>query len=250
MTTTTMTTKTMTTTTTMTTDRHATSADASPATGAPLLVVEDDRQLVALLREQLTLAGYAPVMATTLAEARASLADQLFELVILDLNLPDGDGLDLADEIASGSKTPVLMLTARGDVDSRVAGLYAGASDYVTKPFSVAELLARVHVRLREKGGQELLVLGDLVLDPVNGSAAVAGQSLYLPEREFLLLKVLVQYRGRVFTKEDLERALYGSDLPDSNTIEVYVYNIRRKLKGAGMEGIIRTVRNRGYLVV
>lgn len=234
----------------MTTEHGVGTADTGPARGARLLVVEDDRQLASLLREQLTLVGHAPVMAATLAEARARLADELFDLVILDLNLPDGDGLDLADEIASDAQTPVLMLTARGDVDSRVAGLYAGASDYMTKPFSVAELLARVHVRLRENGGQERLVLGELVLDPANGSASVAGQVLYLPEREFMLLKLLVQYRGRVFTKEDLERALYGSDLPDSNTIEVYVYNIRRRLKGAGMEGIIRTVRNRGYLVV
>ena len=220
------------------------------ANGARLLVVEDDRQLVSLLREQLSLAGYDPAIAMTLAEARDLLADERFDLVILDLNLPDGDGLDLAEEISDQSQTPMLMLTARGDVESRVAGLYAGASDYLTKPFSVAELLARVHVRLREQGGQKQLVLGDLVLDVANGTATVAGASIVLPEREFLLLKLLVQYRGRVFTMEDLERALYGPDLPDSNTIEVFVYNLRRKLKAAGMDGVIRTVRNRGYLVV
>ncbi|MFA5550906.1 MAG: response regulator transcription factor [Trueperaceae bacterium] len=232
-----------------TTDPRSTTSER-PAAGARLLVVEDDRQLVSLLREQLQLAGYDPAIAMTLAEARELLADQRFELVILDLNLPDGDGLDLAEEISAGSKTPMLMLTARGDVESRVAGLYAGASDYLTKPFSVAELLARVHVRLREQGGQQRLELGDLVLDVTNGTATVAGVSVILPEREFKVLKLLVQYRGRVFTKEDLERALYGPDLPDSNTIEVFVYNLRRKLKAAGMDGVIRTVRNRGYLVV
>lgn len=232
----------------MTTDCSATRLSSTG--GARLLVVEDDRQLVSLLREQLNLAGYEPVIAMTLAEAREQLADGRFDLVILDLNLPDGDGLDLAEEISAGYKTPMLMLTARGDVESRVAGLYAGASDYLTKPFSVAELLARIHVRLREQGGQADLWLGDLVLDVANGRASLAGEHLNLPEREFLLLKLLLQYRGRVFTKDDLERALYGSDLPDSNTIEVYIYNLRRKLKPAGMDGVIRTVRNRGYLVV
>jgi DNA-binding response OmpR family regulator len=234
----------------MTTTDPTATPQTSSAGGARLLVVEDDRQLVSLLREQLALAGYAPVMAMTLAEAREQLADGRFDLVILDLNLPDGDGLDLAEEINAGDKTPMLMLTARGDVESRVAGLYAGASDYLTKPFSVAELLARIHVRLREQGGQAQLTLGELVLDVANGRASVAGEFLNLPEREFLLLKLLVQYRGRVFTKDDLERAIYGADLPDSNTIEVYVYNLRRKLKSAGMDGVIRTVRNRGYLVV
>jgi len=221
-----------------------------PASGSRLLVVEDDRQLVSLLREQLKLAGHEPVMAMTLAEAREHLADERFDLVILDLNLPDGDGLELAEEISAGDKTPMLMLTARGDVESRVAGLYAGASDYLTKPFSVAELLARVHVRLREAGGQAQIVYDQLVLDVASGTASVAGQHILLPEREFLILKLLLQYRGRVFTKDDLERAVYGPDLPDSNTIEVYVYNLRRKLKGAGLDGVIRTVRNRGYLVV
>lgn len=225
-------------------------APAGSPTSARLLVVEDDRQLATLLREQLGLAGHAPVVAGTLAEARAALAEGRFDLILLDLNLPDGDGLDLAQEVSDEGDTPMLMLTARGDVDSRVAGLYAGASDYLTKPFSVAELLARVHVRLRERGAQEQLKYGELTLDPGTGGATVGGETLYLPEREFALLRLLLQYRGRVFTKEDLERALYGPDLPDSNTIEVYVYNLRRKLKGVGMDGVIRTVRNRGYLVV
>lgn len=223
---------------------------AAAAAGAQLLVVEDDRQLATLLREQLTLAGHRPVIAGTLKDARLALADGHFDLILLDLNLPDGDGLDLAREVSEDNGTPMLMLTARADVDNRVAGLYAGASDYLTKPFSVMELLARVHVRLRERGAQAQLSYGELSLDPNTGTCSVGETVVNLPEREFAVLRLLMQYRGRVFTKDDLERAVYGADSPDSNTIEVYVYNLRRKLKGLGLEGVIRTVRNRGYLVV
>lgn len=218
--------------------------------GAAILVVEDDRQLADLLREQLTLAGHAPVLAGGLGEARRCLADGRFDLIVLDLNLPDGDGLDLAAEVRAEGNVPVLMLTARAAIDSRVAGLYAGANDYLTKPFSVAELLARVHVQLREAGARRLLSYGRLTLDRETRACSVGGRVEHLPEREFEVLRLLVQYRGRVFTKEDLERALYGPEVPDSNTIEVYVYNLRRRLKGLGLEDVIRTVRNRGYVVV
>lgn len=227
-----------------------TNAPASTPTSAQLLVVEDDRQLAALLREQLTLAGHKPVVAGTLREARLALLEYRFDLILLDLNLPDGDGLDLAKEVMEEHDTPMLMLTARADVDNRIAGLYAGASDYLTKPFNVMELLARVHVRLRERGVQAQLTYGDLTLDPTTGVCSVGETVVNLPEREFAVLRLLLQYRGRLFTKEDLERAVYGVDSPDSNTIEVYVYNLRRKLKGLGLEDVIRTVRNRGYLVV
>ncbi len=226
----------------MTTERSA------PSTH--ILVVEDDRQLSRLLEEQLGIAGHAVTVAGTLAEARQALADQRFDLLVLDLNLPDGDGLNLAEEVRSESATPVLMLTARAEVSSRVAGLYAGANDYLTKPFSVPELLARVHVQLRDSGARQPLAYGSLMLDQSTHACTVGNEVEYLPEREFELLRLLVQYRGRVFTKEDLERALYGSEPPDSNTIEVFVYNVRRKLKALGLADVIRTVRNRGYVVV
>lgn len=223
----------------------------APVQGAArILVVEDDLQLTRLLDEQLRLAGHTATAAATLAEARALLAAGRYDLVLLDLNLPDGDGLELASEVVESGTAQLLMLTARSDVASRVAGLYAGASDYLTKPFSVPELLARVHVRLRERGVQAVVSYGDLQLDRRLLSCTVRGETLHLPEREFELLRLLVQYRGRVFTKEDLEGSLYGADVPDSNTIEVFVYNLRRKLKGLGLESVIRTVRNRGYVVV
>ncbi|MBX3140538.1 MAG: response regulator transcription factor [Trueperaceae bacterium] len=223
---------------------------AGKGSAAHVLVVEDDRELARLLSEQLGLSGYAVTVTGRLGEARERLAGARFDLIVLDLNLPDGDGLDLAAEVRQDGSTPVLMLTARADVKSRVAGLYAGANDYLTKPFNVAELLARVHVQLREAGARGVVAYGDLILDRQTHACTVGEAVEYLPEREFELLHLLVRYRGRIFTKEDLERALYGVVPPDSNTIEVYVYNVRRKLRGMGLGEVIRTVRNRGYVVV
>ncbi|HZJ10112.1 MAG TPA: response regulator transcription factor [Trueperaceae bacterium] len=226
----------------------------SPGAGARLLVVEDDTRLALLLEEQLRLAGHGVHLAPDLGSARELLAEHDFDLVILDRNLPDGDGLELAEELArderSRDSVAVLMLTARADVDSRVAGLYAGASDYLTKPFSVQELLARIHVRLRERGGAEILRYEKLELDPANSSCRVGDQVVLLPEREFAVLHLLLKYRGRLITQDDLERSLYGGDLPESNTVEVFVHNLRRRLKELGLENVIRTVRNRGYIIV
>lgn len=231
----------------MTTERATVSRGRA---GGRLLVVEDEPQLAAMLREQLTIAGYGVEAAGTLATARAALADAPFDLVVLDLHLPDGDGLTLAEEIRQDDRVAVLILSARADVESRVAGLYAGASDYVTKPFSVQELLARIHVRLRERGGAPTLRYGDLELDPQTGRCAAGERSVLLPEREAAVLALLLRYRGRVFGQADVERALYGADVPDSNTVEVFVYNLRRKLAALGQSDVIRTVRNRGYVIL
>lgn len=224
--------------------------------GARLLVVEDDKQLAALLGEQLRLAGHVVDLAGDIATARELMFTAAYDLIVLDRNLPDGDGIELAKDLAReepGTGSPiVLMLTARGDVDSRVTGLYAGASDYLTKPFSVQELLARIHVRLRERRGAATATLRyeDLVLDGDAFSVRLGDSVEFLPEREFAVLAMLLRYRGRVMTQDDLERGLYGGDLPDSNTVEVFVYNLRRRLKRLGHENVIRTVRGRGYIIL
>lgn len=232
------------------------SGASQPRSGARLLVVEDDLQLAALLEEQLRLAGHAVDVAGDLATARGLLVDRDYELVVLDRNLPDGDGLELAEDLAREERTSeavaVLMLTALGDVDSRVAGLYAGASDYLTKPFSVQELLARIHVRLRERRGvaSEALRYEDLELDADTFSVRLGDTVEFMPEREYAVLAMLLRYRGRVMTQDDLERGLYGADVPDSNTVEVFVHNLRRRLKRLGYDNVIRTVRGRGYIVL
>lgn len=221
-----------------------------------MLVLEDDHQLASLLSEQLSLAGYAVSLANTLAAARELVGGAQFDLLILDRNLPDGDGLSIAEEVAAEAangaivEPAVLMLTAIDDVESRVNALYAGASDYLTKPFSMQELLARVHARLRERGSGEQLAYGDLTLDASNNSITRGDLVELLPETEFTVLAMLLKYRGRVLTQVDLERSIYGAVVPDSNTVEVYVYNVRRKLKRMGLAEVVRTVRGKGYIVI
>ncbi|MEX2535985.1 MAG: response regulator transcription factor [Trueperaceae bacterium] len=217
---------------------------------ARLLVVEDDQSLVTLLEEQLGQVGYHVRSVATGGEALFVADEEPFDLIVLDLNLPDMDGIEVAEWLQGRSEASILILTARGDVDSRVEGLYAGASDYLTKPFSIHELVARVHARLRERersGGE--LRYEKLVLDPTSNSCIVDGRAFVLPELEFKLLKLLIGNRGRLFSKEELQRQLYGSDQPGSNTIEVFVHNLRKKLTSAGMGEVIKTVRSKGYLV-
>ena len=216
-----------------------------------VLVVEDDLRLATLLRQELTQEGHQVESVHNGTDALTRTAEETFDLVILDLNLPDIDGLEVATRLRQDSDVSILMLTARGDVTSRVEGLYAGASDYLTKPFSVQELRARVHVRLRDKGRPaEVMTFGALTLEPAAGHCTVSGESLPLTSLEFRLLELFLGHRGRIFSKEDLEDRLYGADrLPGSNTVEVFVSNLRRKLTAAGVEGMIQTVRGMGYVV-
>jgi DNA-binding response OmpR family regulator len=220
------------------------------ASRARILVVEDDSALAHLVAEQLGHAGYRAEAVGLGRDALARTQSDAFDLVVLDLNLPDIDGIEVAERMREDGDTAILMLTARADVDSRVEGLYAGASDYLAKPFSVQELLARVHVRLRERQATGVLRHDDLELDPDALSCRCGDHNVVLPEREFELLRLLVRHRGRLFSREDIERSLYGVDVPESNTVEVFVYNLRRKLGKLGHKEMIRTVRNRGYMVL
>lgn len=229
----------------------ATDGKADAGAGrARILVVEDDTALAHLIVEQLGHAGYRAETVGLGREALARLEGAHFDLVVLDLNLPDVDGIEVAEQLRGVSEVAIVMLTARADVDSRVEGLYAGASDYLAKPFSVQELLARVHVRLRERRVTGVVEHDGLELDPDALSCRCGSDMIVLPEREFELLRLLVRHRGRLFSREDIERSLYGPDVPDSNTVEVFVYNLRRKLEKLGRKDLIRTVRNRGYMVL
>lgn len=219
---------------------------------AHLLVVEDDPRLQGLLRDAFVAAGHrATVVGTGTAGLEAAFAGDV-DLVVLDLNLPDVDGVEVARRLRADGDVPILMLTARGDVASRVEGLYAGAADYVTKPFDVQELLARVHVRLRERRqGSDVVAHGGVELRPATLSASGPAGTAVLPELEFELLRLLLEHPGRVWSRDDLERRLYGDDLPESNTVEVFVSKLRKRLRALGVEGEpIRTVRGKGYTVL
>lgn len=217
------------------------------AAGARLLVVEDDPRLAELLEQELTVAGYRVTIVLRGGEALFEAEEGSFDLILLDLNLPDMDGLEVAEQLRGAH--PILMVTARADVESRVAGLYAGASDYLVKPFSVHELLARVHARLRDSAPVEVLAYEGLAFDPSANVLVGLGGRIALPELEYRLFELLVRYRGRVFSKRDIERHLYGADVPGSNTVEVFVHDLRKQLAALGLPGAIATVRGKGYLV-
>jgi DNA-binding response OmpR family regulator len=216
---------------------------------ANILIIEDDERLGRLLEQELKHAGYQSHLAQTGNEGMFLAENGHFDLIVLDLNLPDMDGLEVAEQLRK-TESSILMLTARGDVESRVQGLYAGASDYMTKPFSTQELLARIHVRLRERGPKSSeFSYGPMSLDSESSSLKVNEQLFILPELEFKLLYLLLSNPKRLFSKEALEQQLYGAALPGSNTIEVFIYNLRKRIRDAGGDDVIKTVRNKGYMV-
>ncbi|MDZ7706527.1 MAG: response regulator transcription factor [Trueperaceae bacterium] len=217
---------------------------------ARILVVEDDARLRSLLEQELATDGHVVVAVGTAGEGLYRAEEEPYDLLVLDLSLPDGDGLEVAERLRDRRDVPILMLTARADVDSRVRGLYAGAADYMTKPFSVPELLARVHARLRERLKPERPRHRDLELDPSASVARGPGGEAILPESEFALLRMLVEHPGRLFTRDEIERRLYvASERPGSNTVEVFVHHVRRKLEQLDAEPRIRTVRGKGYML-
>lgn len=224
-------------------------ADATRLGVARILVVEDDGPLRDMLHADLSEAGYRVVAVSTVGEGLFHAEEDPFDLIVLDLNLPDGDGIEIAERLGGDDDPPIVMLTARADLDSRLRGLYAGAADYIAKPFSLPELRARIHVRLRERRGTNQPRYGSMVLDPDLGVLTGPAGEATLPSREAALLRLFMENPGRVFGRDDLERRLYGPDeQPASNTVEVFVHHLRRKLASVEAEARIRTVRGKGYL--
>lgn len=214
-----------------------------------LLLVEDDRLLGDGLRAGLELDGYGVDWVQDGEAARLALLAQEYDACVLDLGLPRRDGLSILAEMrARGRRTPVLILTARDAVTDRVAGLDAGADDYLLKPVDLAELRARVRALLRRAAGSAapLLSHGDLVLDPAARRVTLAGQPVPLSAREYGLLHDLLIHKGHIRSRHELEAGLYawGAEV-ESNTVEVFIHKLRKKL-GAGL---IRTVRGLGYVL-
>lgn len=216
-----------------------------------ILVVEDDPILADGLTRSLRQAQYAVDCVATGEQADHALIAQNYDLAILDLGLPKIDGFEVLRRMRHrGSKTPVLMLTARDALDDRVRGLDLGADDYLTKPFDLPELEARVRALIRrgQSGGGSILVHGALQLDTVGRRATLNDTPLELSARELGVLEVLMHRSGRVVNKEQLAEQLYGwEEEVGANAIEVYVHRLRRKLEPAGVT--IRTIRGLGYLL-
>lgn len=218
-----------------------------------LLVVEDEARIAEILRLSLARAGFAVDTVRLCSEAKAALALTAYDAAILDLGLPDGDGIKLLGDLrASGNPLPILVLTARDTVEDRVCGLDIGADDYLVKPFAMTELIARTKALLRRPGGAlgTTLRAGNVTFDTIGRDVQVGDASLPLPRRETAILEHLMRRLGRVIPKPVLEEKLYGiDDELDSNAIPVHVHHLRRKLVEAGASVEIHTVRGVGYLL-
>ncbi len=219
-----------------------------------LLVVEDEARIAEIVRAALLRDGFAVDVLGLCADAREALATTAYDAAILDLGLPDGDGLGLLKELrGNGNALPVLLLTARDAVEHRVVGLDAGADDYLIKPFAMAELVARTKALLRRPGGAlgATLRSGNLVLDTIGRDVRIDDKGLALTRRETAILEHLMRRAGRVVPKAVLEEKLYGlDDELESNAIPVHVHHLRRKLIDRGARVEIHTVRGVGYLLI
>jgi DNA-binding response OmpR family regulator len=218
-----------------------------------LLVIEDEARLSEILKAALGDAGFTVDVAGSAADAEAALELINYDAAVLDLGLPDGDGLTVLSTLRRLGKTlPILILTARDAVEDRVVGLNAGADDYLTKPFAMTELTARIKALLRRPGGVLGITLeaGNVSLDTVGRELAVSGRPVRVSRRELAILEQMMRRFGRIVPKAVLEEKLYGIDEePDSNTIPVHVHYLRRQLQIASASLAIHTIRGVGYIL-
>lgn len=221
-----------------------------------ILVVDDERNLVGLIASYLRADGYTVVTAHDGATALEVARRERPDLVVLDIMLPALDGLEVCRRLRQFSDAYVVMLTARGEEVDKIVGLSVGADDYVTKPFSPRELVARVRAMLRrprtagETGGEDPppLRLGKLVIDEARHEVTLSGETLALTAREFALLVALAAHAGRVFTREQLLTRVWGNDYYDVHVVDVHVGNLRKKLEeDPAAPTYIETVRGVGY---
>jgi len=216
-----------------------------------ILVVEDERRVGQFVEKALSEQNYATKWVATCAAARDALAESPYDAVVLDLGLPDGDGLDLLREWrASGFNEPVLVLSARDAVGDRIRGLNLGADDYLPKPFSVDEVVARVRSLLRRHAGakQTVLTHGPVRIDLLAHAVSCGGKPVDLTAREFALLELFLQNPNRVLTRTLIAEKIWEASYDlETNLIDVYVRRLRRKLEGPAGQPLIKTVRGTGY---
>ncbi|WP_205698201.1 response regulator transcription factor [Conexibacter sp. SYSU D00693] len=218
-----------------------------------VLIVEDDDEIAQVLQRSLRLEGYETRIAPDGPGGLDAAAQFVPDLVVLDLGLPGGiDGLDVAKRLRAADDVPILMLTARDAVESRVEGLDAGADDYLVKPFERQELLARMRALLRRRPprGSASLVVGDLQLNPDTHEVRRGEREVELTQREFELLEYLMRNERIVVPRQRLLEDVWGYDpFATTNTIEVFVSNLRRKLEAGGEDRLLHTIRGAGYVL-
>jgi len=224
-----------------------------PAVDSRVLVVEDDAAVRDALQRALTFEGYEIVTATDGARALSELREGPIDLIVLDVMMPHLDGIETCRRIrAAGDTVPILMLTAKASVGDRVDGLDAGADDYVTKPFALDELLARIRALLRRSSGGVASVVRfeDLVIDPGARTATRGERELGLTKTEFDLLSLLAASPGIVIDRDTIYEEIWGIDfLTSSNSLDVYIGYLRRKTEADGEPRLIHTVRGVGYVL-
>jgi DNA-binding response OmpR family regulator len=220
-----------------------------------LLLVEDEADIQKFLGRSLQEAGYEVAIAPDAKTAERLASESQFDILIVDLGLPDRDGISLILLLRErGLRAPVLILSARRSVDDRVRGLEQGGDDYLTKPFALAELLARLRNLLKRNSPPasettRLSVL-DLELDLLRREATRAGQMLQLTQQEFVLLEYLCRNAGRVVTRSMILEKVWGMRIqPDTNVVDVHIYRLRGKVDGPGQQPLIKTMRGMGYVL-
>jgi len=220
---------------------------------AQILLIEDDDGTAEEIRLELAHAGHAIARAATLRDGDRLSREDGVDLLILDRQLPDGEGLEwLAGLRRDGRRTPALVLSALGSLDDRVRGLRAGGDDYLPKPFALVELVARVEALLRRPNDtrETRLIAGPLDLDLLAGTASRAGRALDLLPRELKLLEYLVRRTGQIVTRTMLLRDVWGYNFePETNVVDVHLGRLRRKVDGEGEASLIRNVRGQGYVL-
>ena len=220
-----------------------------------LLLVEDELDIQTLLRNSLQEAGYEVDVAGDARHAEQIAMESAHDILIVDLGLPDRDGISLILSLREmGVSAPVLILSARRSVDDRVKGLEQGGDDYLTKPFAMAELLARLRNLLKRNmpatGEPTRLHVQDLELDLLRREATRSGQTLQLTPQEFVLLEYLCRNAGRVVTRSMILDKVWGMRIqPDTNVVDVHIYRLRGKVDGKGQPPLIRTLRGVGYVL-
>jgi two-component system phosphate regulon response regulator PhoB len=218
-----------------------------------ILVVEDEPAIREMVSFNLGRAGFAVALAGDAREARAAVADQRPDLVLMDWMLPDTSGLELTRQLKRDANTreiPIIMLTARGEEDDRVAGLDGGADDYIVKPFAPRELLARIRAALRrlDGGGDETVTAGALKLDSASHQVSSAGAEIALGPTEYRLLEFFMRHPDRVYSRTQLLDRVWGGNVyVEERTVDVHIRRLRQALSPHGHDRFIRTVRGAGY---
>jgi two-component system phosphate regulon response regulator PhoB len=224
------------------------------ATRPYALIVEDEAALVELIRYNLVKEGYEVATATDGEEALLLIEERQPDIVLLDWMLPKLAGIEVARRLRSKAATrnlPIIMLTARAEESDRIRGLDIGADDYMTKPFSMSELTARIRAvmrRIRPALAEDIVVVGDISMDRAAHKVSRAGVDIHLGPTEFRLLDYFIQHPGRVFSREQLLDAVWGSDVyVETRTVDVHIGRLRKALSKGGADDPIRTVRSAGY---